>query len=191
MKASHLSVCRLFTAAATLALSTPAYAGSIPLGDWLQFSFGNTGVAAKGCDPADPAGDFCFPSSGTPTSFLDAPPWTFDSPVATVLTVTDAFLSGDRFSILDFGIAVGETSAPGQADCGDDPTVCLGTAGMSTAVLLLAPGSHSLTIVPTLSGGGGSGFLQAEAVPEPSTIVLLAGALASIAWLKRQKEVRQ
>src|SRR5205807_246059 len=82
---------------------------------------------ATGCDPADPAGPFCIPSSGTPTEFLDAPPWTFVAPAAgALLTVTDAFLAGDRFQVFDFGASLGLTSAPvGNADCGDDPIPCL------------------------------------------------------------------
>src|SRR5690349_8459822 len=79
-------------------LATPASAGPIVVDTYYEFSFEDVGTLAKGCDPADPAGNFCFESSGTPTTFLDAPPWTFVSGGAgTTLTVTDAFASGDRF----------------------------------------------------------------------------------------------
>jgi hypothetical protein len=197
MNVVRLAASRLVFVAATLAVSSvvtsPAYAGSIPLGDWLQFSFTTAGVAAAGCDPADPAGSFCIPSSGTPSSFLDAPAWTFTSALATTLSVTDAFLSGDRFSILDFDVPIQLTSAPtAGVDCGDDPAVCLATPGMSKAVLQLAAGSHSLTIVPTVTDGGGSGFLRVDAVPEPSTFALMAaGFVLVISVAHTRREVRK
>ena len=168
MNVVRLAASRLVFVAATLVVSWPAHAGSIPLRNWLQFSFATAGVTASGCDPADPAGNFSVPSSGTPSSFLDAPPWTFTSALVTTLSVTDAFLSGDRFLILDFNVPIQLTSTPvSGVDCGDDPAVCLVTSGMSRAVLQLAAGSHSLTIVPTLTDGGGTGFLRVDAVPEP------------------------
>jgi hypothetical protein len=183
---------RLFALTATLAICSPAYSGSIPSGEWLQFSFSGAGAPAKGCDPADPTGDFCVPSSGTPASALDSPPWTFTSLLPMVLTITDAFAATDRFSVLDFNIAIGETSSPTlTANCGDDPAVCLATPGMSTALLRLAPGNHSLTLIPTLSGGGGSGFLRVDAVPEPGTNSLIAFGLLSIAWTMFRKGARR
>src|SRR5438309_3205405 len=114
-------------------LFAPLYAGPITSGVYWQFSFTDAGVQARGCDP-DPLGGFCLASSGTPTSFLDAPPWTFVAPASgSVLTVTDAFENGDRFQIFDLGVSIGLTSAPGAllVDCGGDPVPCLATAGMS------------------------------------------------------------
>jgi hypothetical protein len=160
--------------------ATTATAGPIvPDGTWYQFGFSDAGIAATGCDPDDPAGPFCIPSSGTPTTFLDAPAWTFTSLTVASLTVTDAFLSGDRFEIFDFGASIGLTSAPSsQADCGDDPVVCLATAGISTGVFALTAGSHSLTIVAVSADGGGSGYLAVTGVtppvPEPSILLLVA-----------------
>lgn len=170
--------------------SSTASAGPILLGDWLEFGFGDVGTLATGCDPADPAGPFCSPSSGTPTTFLDAPPWTFTAPAdGATLTVTDAFSSGDRFELFDFGISLGFTSLPsasGAVDCGDDPAVCLVTAGISSGLFLLAAGNHSLTLVPILAPSeGGAGFLRvdaggATAVPEPATWLLVTtGVLLS------------
>ena len=169
---------KLLVLIALNALASPAFAGPIPLDTYLQFSFSEVGVPAAGCDPADPAGAFCFPSSGTPTSFLDAPAWTFAD--SAVLTIIDAFLSGDRFEIFDFGVSLGLSSMPGiDADCGDDPLVCLADASMSRLVMELGAGPHSLTITPTQTADyGGSAFLHiaqgATAVPEPATTWLLA-----------------
>jgi hypothetical protein len=192
MFALQFSAGRVFALAAVLGVCGPAYSGPIPSGEWLQFPFRDVGTPAKGCDPGDPTGDFCIPSSGTPASALDTPPWTFTSVLPIVLTITDAFAATERFSILDFNISIGETSVPTlSVNCGDDPSVCLSTPGMSTALLRLAPGDHSLTLIPTLSDGGGSGFMRVDAVPEPATNSLIAFGLLSLAWTLCRTGVRK
>jgi PEP-CTERM motif len=175
-------------------MSSPAIAGTIPFDTWLQFGFGEAGTAASGCDPADPAGPFCIPSGGTPTTFLDAPPWTFTAGTGgATLTVVDAFLSGDQFEVFDFGASLGLTSLPGAgADCGDDPVVCLANGDISRLVLALSGGLHSLTIVPTLApdfGGAGYWFVSGTpgtptSVPEPATALTFALGLAALGALR-------
>src|SRR2546423_8396552 len=173
---------------ALVAVSIPASAGAITFNTWHEFGFSTAGTPATGCDPADPAGPFCISSSGTVTDFLDAPPWTFTAPAfGAILTVTDAFLAGDRFQVFDFGASIGLTSAPsGSADCGDDPVPCLSTAGISHGTFTLASGSHSIRITPTLSGGGGSGYLEVQAVPEPAAWVLLATGLGMFGLYRKR-----
>ena len=118
-----------------IAVHMPAKASPVTLGEFQQFAFSSAGTGATGCDPADPDSPFCIPSGGTPSSFLGAAPWTFAAPAGATLQVTDAFNSGDRFQIFDFGVSLGLTSAPANGvNCGDDPAVCLATPGMrSTA----------------------------------------------------------
>jgi len=179
--------------AALLTLAPPLFAGPIPVDTWLEFGVSDPGIDATGCDPDDPNGPFCVPSSGTPTQFLDAPPWTFTAPASgATLRVTDAFESTEQFELFDFGVSVGFTSAPAATaivDCGDDPVVCFATAGMSRGTFALAGGNHSLTIVPTLSQGG-AGYFQvaAAAVPEPGVLALLA--IGVIAMLRSRKQRR-
>jgi hypothetical protein len=182
---SPISLRRLTLALALGALlSAPASAGPIPFDEWLQFGFTEAGTPATGCDPADPAGPFCVPSSGTPSTFLDAPPWTFSAAGSgATLRITDVFTSGDRFEIFDFGVSLGLTSLPAlDTDCGDDPVPCFANAGMSTGLFVLPAGNHSLTIIPVAAlENGGTGYFQVEGtaavVPEPATLTLLATGL--------------
>ena len=185
-----------------VALPTRAVAGPILAGTWYEFGFSDVGTAATGCDPADPAGSFCVPSSSTPTEFLDAPPWTFTAGAGGAsLTVTDAFLSGDRFQLFDFGTSVGLTSLPGAfVDCGDDPVPCLANADMSHGVFLFAAGSHSISVVLT-AGGFGAAYFKADGdvvgtpgtqpVPEPATLLLvLTGGLLLLRSRSRSLKTR-
>jgi hypothetical protein len=176
-----------------LSLASSALGSPLTLGIWSQFGFSIAGTPATGCDPADPSGPFCLPSSGTPTTFLGVPPWTFNSVGSSLLTVTDAFAAGDRFQIFDFGASIGLTSLPvGSSDCGDDPVPCLAAANISHGQFLLASGPHSLTIIPTLAPtDGGSGYLIVNAattpVPEPATYVLLSCSLFALVFMRRRQ----
>jgi len=178
-----------FLIAALLSITAPAVCGPISLGTWYQFSFDQPPTPAIGCAPNDPTGAFCFPSSGTPTSFLDSPPWTFVAPsFGATLRVVDSFAAGDRFEVFDFGVSLGLTSVPvDTGDCGDDPVPCVANSDMSQALFLLGGGAHSISIAPVAAPNGpGAGFLLAEAVPEPSTWLFLASGLTALAW-KRLK----
>jgi len=175
--------------------ASSAFAGPIAVDAYYEFGFGVAGDPATGCDPIDPAGPFCISSSGTPTTFLDAPAWTFTSgATGSTLTVTDAFLSGDRFQLFDFGASIGLTSAfVADTDCGDDPVPCLADPGMSHGVFALASGAHSITLTPVLSNGGGSGYLflqdggGPQAVPEPATLILFATGAGTALYRRRRQ----
>jgi hypothetical protein len=179
----------------SLLFATPALAGPISVDTYFEFGFGDVGDLATGCDPDDPAGPFCISSGGTPTAVLDAPAWTFTSgATGSTLSVTDAFTSGDRFNIFDFGVSIGLTSLfVADTDCGDDPVPCLADPGMSHGVFALATGSHSITLSPVVSLGGGSGYLLLQdgggppAVPEPATLVLLTTG-AGMAYYRRRRQ---
>jgi hypothetical protein len=172
-----------------LGVTSAASAAPIDSDTWYEFSWFESGGTAAGCDPADPSGDFCIPSSGTPTSFAPAPAWTFNaSATGATLTVVDAFLSGDRFAIFDFGVLIGATSVPAIGfGCGDDPIDCLAEPHQSSGVFSLLPGAHALTIVATIAPSeSGVGYFQVTGasdavVPEPTTVVLIGSGLALIA----------
>lgn len=188
---------RRLALAAGLLTAAAAQAGPIAFDTYLQFSFETAGAAVAGCAPDDPGGGFCVPSSGTPTAFLDAPAWTFNAGAGgATLTVTDAFLAGDVFQVFDFGVPLGLTSAPVDGvDCGDDPVVCLATAGMSSGVFALGAGAHSLTLLASQAPGGlGTGYLQVAAavaaVPEPASIALVLAALVAARAGRRRPSAR-
>jgi len=171
-------------AIAVLLTAAPVLADLVPLGVWEEFAFETAGTPATGCDPNDPVGPFCLGSFGTPADFAHAPPWTFLAPFGALLQVTDAFQAGDQLEVFDFGASIGLTSAPiGLDDCGSDPAVCFGTAGISKGVFSLVPGNHSISITPVSApSGSGTGFFIAQPVPEPRSWMLLAsGALALLA----------
>jgi len=161
-----------------------AGAGPIVPDTFYEFSYTGAAIAAMGCTPADPSAPFCIASFGTPTQFLDTPPWTFAAPAAgALLAVVDAFESGDRFEAFDFGASLGLTSAPGDPeDCGDDPVPCLADSDMSQGVFALGAGPHSITLVPVASpAGSGVGYLRWAVVPEPAAIALVAAGLVALA----------
>lgn len=178
-----------FAMAALLLLTGSARAGAIADGVFHEFSFGEAATVVVGCDPADSSGNFCLPSSGTPTSFLDAPPWTFSAPAeGATLTIVDAFESGDVFEVFDVGVSLGLTSLPGAAvDCGDDPLPCLAEPAMSRRLFDLGAGDHAITLeVQSAPSGGGSGYLQWVPIPEPGTLSLLGFGLAVLARARRR-----
>lgn len=143
--------------------------GPVPTGGpWIEFAFFGKGTMSTGCSPADPLGPACAPSSGGNSVFGSAPPWTFTAPAGGAnLTVTDAFLRGDQFEILDFGTSIGTTSIPATSGaCGSDPVPCLADPGVSHGVFPMAAGPHSITIRAAASPfGAGAAYFKIDAAP--------------------------
>ena len=94
------------------------------------------------------------------------------------LTVTDAFLSGDQFSVYDNLAFLGLTSNPGSVgdQIGANYDGAVADARWSSGEWLLGAGSHSIDIFVVASpfGAGGAALrVDTHAVPEPSTFALL------------------
>jgi hypothetical protein len=137
-----------------------------------------------------------FSWTNAPGTMNTEGPLSYTSAQQTKLTVTDAFLDGDRFQVFDKDMPLGLTS-PATDDgtqIGDKASAALSNPKFSSGSFLLSPGSHSITIkiVGTAVGHSmGTGFLRADTLgapshtPEPAglTLVLAAGAcVACYRW---------
>jgi hypothetical protein len=168
-----------------MAYAVPTQATPITVGnpDWYEFSFGTIGWTAGGCLLGN-----CVPGSGG-TQFVGDPPWTFTG--GAMITVQDAFLSGDQFTLYDNGVNVFTTSDPtlGGSYC-DNPNLCMSDLHFSTGAIELGDGNHSLTFrVVTSPFDGGSAFFRADPVPEPASLMLLGtGALGLAARYRRRRQ---
>jgi hypothetical protein len=150
-------------------MSTASIMGPVPVGGpWIEFAFTGTGSMATGCSPADPGGPGCAPSSGGNSVFGGKPPWTFTAPSGgAMITVTDAFLRGDQFDVLDNNVLIGTTSAPvTTGSCGDNPDLCVADPQVSHGVFNVAAGPHSITIRAKASPfGAGAAYFRIDLAP--------------------------
>src|SRR2546423_555279 len=127
---------------AAAAASTAAGATPIAVGSWQPFFFGSEGSSAIGG------------------------PFTFTTSVATVVTITDAFCRGDRFTVSDGAVTLGTTSFVAvDLACSlvaSDPEVALANPGFSSGRFVVGAAAHSIGIVASTSPfeGGGTAFLR-------------------------------
>lgn len=99
--------------------------------------------------------------------------FTYTAPIATTVTVVDAFCTGDRFEVFVDAVSVGTTSAPGSSTCDtpdwtSDPDVALTVADYSRGTFAVPAGTHTVTITVTVNPfDGGSAFIR---LGEPSDL---------------------
>lgn len=155
-------------------------------GPWYEFAYLDSGSAAFACAGA------CEPSSSGNSVEAGDPSWTFAATAPVLVTVTDAFFSGNSFELFDSGTLVGATPSVDLGySCGDDPALCALDPNFSHSTFLLGAGDHSLTIdaLDSPFGGGAAYFridAQTVAASEPSSIMLLALGLCCIGLLRLQ-----
>jgi len=182
-----MSSCRLFFLF-VIASVLPAMAGPITFGQWYEFAFDTPGSFAFGCTP-EPSSGACVPSDSGNTTFADPPPWTFTAPTPATFTITDAFLYGDAFNVYDFGTLVLTTPAVAVSrfdGCGSDPDFCLTDSLSSHGSVVLAPGSHSVTIQAyQMAPEIGAAYFERSSSISPSSHSLLSPLRERYYWIER------
>lgn len=125
-------------------------------------------------------------------------PWTFTIDMTAILSVTDAYLYGDVYTL--FGDVAGVTAfyAGNPGDVQADGTA-LGLAwldpGYSKISLIVHPGTYSFSITGNCGGGCPAGLgvrldtFGGPPVPEPMTWALMAVGLGAVGFSMRRRNV--
>jgi hypothetical protein len=173
-------------AASLTLLLAPAAAGAtgISMGTWYTFCFGGPGTFASGTGAC---------SVGPNASPVGAPPWTITLAAPAIFHISDLYLSGDSFTVFDFGAPVfSSPPTPPGPGCGADVLACYGDPGMSWGSFVIGPGAHAFDIFIDASphGGGAAAFMVGAhpgVVPEPGSVVLLATGILGIGMVVRRR----
>ena len=121
--------------------------------------------------------------------------WTFTIGKASVLSVVDAFIPGDVYTLSGtptgtttfYAGSVGDIQATGfYGDYWTD-------ASYSKLALLLAPGTYSFSVFGDGAGGTPAGLalrLDATSVPEPASWAMMVGAFGAVGMAMRRRTRR-
>lgn len=116
----------------------------IDLGDWFSFTFGDVG---------------------------DSVSFEFTSIQPTIVSVTDAFCTGDEFDVIVDGVRVGPTSPTTDASCDqivDDPDLAFADPRFSSGAFRVPAGQHTVIVEVTASPfTAGGAFIRVDPVPTP------------------------
>jgi PEP-CTERM motif len=191
----------LLACALAVTLTGPARATTVALagdGQWSRFSVSDIDALSFGLEWIDNENTLSV-GFGTPLEFT----FQVAAGFRAALTVVDAGFAGDTFQVTNFGSLLGGTSAvatgdyASAADAGTDFDAALANASFSRAVFNFGPGSYRIAghLDQSVSFEGlplnstvGAVSLSVSAVPEPASIVLLAGGgLALIGAAARRR----
>jgi hypothetical protein len=121
-------------------------------------------------------------------------PYLYNLAAVALFTITDDFVMGDVYQVFDFGALILTTLQAGaMPPFGAGDPWGWTHAGYMKGQVLLAPGPHFLVVMGNGAGGLPAGFFtRIDSVPEPSSILLLAGgivgsALAALAVSRRKR----
>ena len=165
-------------AAGLMLFGFTSMANALSIGSgWEKFYFGGVGSQWENVD--------------TTTAIFN-----FSLAFPAVLTVTDAFNAGDRFSVYDGASFLGNTSVPTALgdDIGDNYDAAAADPRWSTGMFLLPAGNYSITgfAIDSPYGAGGAALqLNVSSVPEPATMFLLGTGLVGVAGAARRRKKNQ
>jgi PEP-CTERM motif-containing protein len=167
----------------TLVLAVPGFATTILINQWYVGLWNPTNQQLTD--------DVAYIGSlGTSIADPGSAPWTFNSPISSLLVISDLSKDGDSFDVFDNGSPIGSTSVPTDdgAQCGDDPLGCTDPKWSHGSFGLL-PGSHSITmVIKTNASGSDRGnnvFMVSADVPEPGTTFLAGCGVLLLLWRRR------
>lgn len=151
---------------------------------WYGFCFGGVGSAATaGCQNEGIA------TTGNSFTFVTA--------TSVELKVTDAFQHGDQFDVFVNAVLAFTTSlvAVNIVSTTGNPDLAFADPTYSSGSIILGPGAYSVDVFTAASPfGGGGAYLevqQAQAVPEPASLLLFGSGLAALRYRRRRQARKQ
>lgn len=125
----------------------------------------------------------------------DGSPYAFTLLTEAWFRITDAFLTGDTFTVFETGGLSPLLTTSNQAfgaGFGDNTNADFGwtSASYGSAEILLSAGDYSLEVFGDCGGGCPANFfarIDTASVPLPAGLPLLAGGLAAIGFIRRSK----
>jgi hypothetical protein len=117
--------------------------------------------------------------------------YTITTPEPIYINITDAFQTGDAFDIyVDGALLFSTPNVISEGTYITDPLQAFTNAAFSSGQFVLGAGTHTIDIFlrnARLGTKEGSGFIRAEPVPEPTTMLLFGTGIWCIAARYRKR----